>query len=105
VSRSAAYAMWDDDRDRCPDCGRPTEICADATRDWFPQKTVCWASAARSVAIRRWQARTENASPDAAGYLPDDGVTISVSQIDLTPDEDFLTPSIFQPFLQPEGGD
>lgn len=56
---------------------------------------------------RRWDNKTADAMPDAAGYLPGDGATIWVSPHDLTPDDDFLAPAIFQPGnprQQTEGG-
>lgn len=104
-SREAAYALWSDDRERCPDCGQPREVCGNPDVDYFPHRTICWATAARRVALRRWEVRTKDARPDAAGYLPDDGVTVWVSRHDHAPDDDFLTPSIFQPIEHSEGGD
>lgn len=107
-SREAAYALWQDERERCPECGQPRDVCADPDLDYYAQKSICWATAARLVNQRRWDDRNENARKDAAGYLPTDGVTIWVSPVDLTPDSDFLAPAIFQPGnprQQTEGGD
>jgi hypothetical protein len=59
--------------------------------DNYPQRTVCWVTAAREVAERRWERRTEGAKPDSAGYLPGDGMRIWMSREDLSPDDDFLT--------------
>ena len=75
-------------------------MCADRDRDYFPQRTICWATAARRVAQRRWEKRIDGARPDAAGYLPDDGVTIWVSPHDISPDDDFLS----RPTQRTEGG-
>ena len=88
-NREAAYSLYDDEQQRCPDCGQPREVC-EQVRDYFPQRTVCWATAARSVARRRFEKLHEHANPDPAGYLPTDGVTVWVSQRDLSPDDDFL---------------
>jgi hypothetical protein len=107
-SREAAYALWQDERERCPECGLPRDVCSDPDVDYYAQKTTCWATAARKVNIRRWEKKTEGAVSDAAGYLPDDGVTVWVSRHDLTPDEDFLAPAVFQPGnprTQTKGGD
>ena len=107
-SRQTAYDLWQDERERCPHCGQPTSVCSDPSHDYFAQKSICWATAARLVNQRRWDKRIEGATPDAAGYLPDDGVTIWVSTVDLTPDADFLAPAVFQPDnprAQTEGGD
>jgi len=76
-------------------------VCADRDVDYFPQRTICWATAARRVAQRRWEKRIKDANPDAAGYLPDDGVTVWVSPHDLTPDDDFLS----RPTERTDGGD
>ena len=88
--RDAAYALYDDEQQRCPDCGQPREVCEQSATDYFPQRTVCWATAARAVARRKFEQLHENAHPDPAGYLPTDGVTVWVSQRDLSPDDDFL---------------
>ena len=80
-------------------------MCADPNVDYFPQKTVCWATAARRVAQRRWDKRIEEARPDMAGYLPNDGVTIWVSPHDLEPDGDFLARPSSSLNEQTEGGD
>jgi hypothetical protein len=92
-SREAAYSLYDDEQERCPDCGQTRTECARADVDYFPQKTVCWATAARRVAMRKWDAMNEGKKPDAAGYLPTDGATVWVSRHDLEPDHDFLNPS------------
>lgn len=102
-SREAAYALWQDERERCPDCGQPRSICSDPSVDYFPQRAICWATAALRVAQRRWDRHTEDAQPDASGYLPGDGVTVWVSTTDLEPDNDWLTGTASQ--QAQEGGD
>lgn len=84
------YAMAEYQNALCPSCGRLRSLCENPDVDWYPQMHVCWASAAQSVASRRWHKKHEDAKPDAAGYLPTDGGFVWVSTEDLTPDDDFL---------------
>ena len=89
-SREAAYALHQDDLERCPQCKGPRDECADPGKDWFPQQHICWKTAAEQVLRRRWNEKHEDAEPDAVGYLPTDGVALWVSLDDLTPDDDFV---------------
>lgn len=92
-SRESAYTVYDDEQERCPDCGQTRAECANPDVDYFPQKAMCWATAAREVATRKWDRMNEDKAPDIAGYLPTDGARIWVSRHDLEPDDDFLNPS------------
>lgn len=56
---------------------------------WFPQRTVCYASAAREVTARRLLKRHEKNQP-GIDLHPTDGVSVWVSTEDLTPDDDFV---------------
>jgi hypothetical protein len=89
-TRQAAYALYEDKAERCPDCGRLRSECSDPETLYYPQLTRCWATAAREVATRKWRAKNEHAKPDSAGYKPDDGTSVWVSEFDLTPDDDFI---------------
>jgi hypothetical protein len=82
----------------CPDCGNPRSVCSDPNVDNFPQRSVCWVTAAQEVAMRAWHKKIgPNPKPDSVGYLPTDGVRIWMSRSDLTPDDDFLSPVGSQP--------
>ena len=74
----------------CRDCGNLRSVCSDPMQLWYPQRTICYATADLSVHRRRWAKKNENARPDHAGRLPDDGTTLWVSTEDLTPDDKFL---------------
>lgn len=88
--RDAWYALWEYEQEVCPDCGNLRAICSDPETDWYPQRTVCWATATRENVDRRWRKKHEKREPDAAGFLPTDGTRIWASALDLTPDDDFL---------------
>lgn len=111
ASPDAEYriAKWEQDRDRCPVHGGSTQECPDDERDWFPQRDVCWPAAQLAAANRRYAMLHEGApyhdgsfarwakEPSADfpfHYL--DGVTIWLSPVDLTPDDDFLGQSVPQ---------
>lgn len=78
----------------CPQCKNLRAICSDpegvAGEGYYPQLDVCWVTASRDVASRRWHKKHEKASPDSAGYLPTDGAALWSSPLDLSPDDDFL---------------
>lgn len=87
---------WDDDEREmqhaldelvCPSCGNLRSVCSDPEVAWFPQRTVCNATAAREIVQRRLRM-----GHDAAGWgpHPTDGVGVWVSQYDLSPDDDFV---------------
>lgn len=94
-----------DERERleCPQCGRPITECSDPERDWFPQRTLCYATMAQSWADARYDKKHE-ARPYHDGSFKQwskdrnqrfrfharDGVKIWVHSADLTPDDDFL---------------
>lgn len=82
--------MWEYDQAICPQCGNLRAVCEDPNTDWYPQRSVCYSSAATEVTNRKWHKRHEKATPDSNGFLPTDGVVVWVSPEDLTPDDDFL---------------
>ena len=89
-SRQAAYALHVDELERCQQCNGPRSECEDDSVAWYPQRHICWKTAAAEVAMRRWERVNEDAKPDAAGYLPTDGTKLWVASEDLTPDDDFI---------------
>jgi hypothetical protein len=96
-------AEWETERAKCPQCGRDRDECSDPDVDWYPQRSICWATVAQRVAIRHYnELHAEepyhdgsflNSAKSYSRQTPfrfDDGVTIWVSRQDLTPDDDFL---------------
>lgn len=88
--RDSWYAKWEYEAAICPQCGRLRSVCEDPATPWYPQRSTCWASAAQEVVLRKLHDKHEKSTPDGAGYLPTDGVSVWVSDQDLTPDDNFL---------------
>lgn len=91
------------ERERCPKCGGPASECADPERDWFPQRTVCYAEMVRDAVERKYERLHEHApyhdgtfeswakEPSVEHpYHFKAGVTIWVADHDVNPDDDFL---------------
>jgi hypothetical protein len=57
---------------------------------FYPQRRICWITAAEQVAQRRFRELHEKTKPDEAGYLPTDGVAIYADVEDTNPDDRFL---------------
>jgi hypothetical protein len=57
---------------------------------WYPQRSVCWATASREAVNRRLHEKRQDVKPDERGYLPSDGETVWVSLLDLSPEDDFV---------------
>lgn len=91
AEREAWIAKWEFDQETCPDCGQQRSVCSDPAADYYPQRRICWASAASEVVHRHWSKLHDDDKPDSAGYLPADGVSLWVSPYDLSPGDDFLS--------------
>lgn len=69
-------------------------ICHDsagmAGEGYYPQRDVCYVTATREHAQRRWGELHKNPTPDEGGWLPGDGMTIWAALVDSHPDDDFL---------------
>jgi hypothetical protein len=81
--------ILDYQREVCPSCGNLRSVCEDPDRLWYPQRSVCWATASRENVVRRLNEKRRDVEPDR-GYLPSDGEHIWVSTHDLTPEADWL---------------
>ena len=95
----------DDNVQQCRECGGPIATCGHAERLWFPQRTVCYATMARAAAQRDYDALAETYGgwhdgtfenwakerDEAHPFAHDDGVTIWVSEHDLTPEANWLS--------------
>lgn len=76
-------------RDLCSACGNLRTVCSDPDRVWYPQRTMCYATANREVTQRRVLKRNEDVKQTADALHPMDGMGVWVSEDDLTPDDDF----------------
>lgn len=76
--------------DVCRECGNLKSVCADPTVPWYPQRSYCYASAAREQIWRR--TRKAFKQPDSTQAEPHttDGLAWWMSQHDLTPEDDFF---------------
>lgn len=88
---------------KCPECNRPASACSDATRTWFPQRSVCYVTMETAAANARYDELHED-KPYHDGnfgswskersplhpYHARDGVNIWVHDVDLSPDDRFL---------------
>lgn len=72
-------------QDICPDCGNLRNVCSDPKRDWYAQRTMCYATAAREQLVRTLQ--KQHGDPDGGKPHPLDGLTSWVSDQDLNPDD------------------
>lgn len=92
--RESWYALEEWQASLCPHCGNPRVICSNPDgldgRGFYPQRDVCYVTAARERTQRQFSRLHEKAKPDPAGYLPTDGVHIRASLYDESPEDDFL---------------
>jgi hypothetical protein len=96
VARSWGYKLdeWrnlpDEDRDLllaeheliCPQCGNLRSDCSDPERDWFPQESVCWATATLQSGKRDLAEFYADEKPQTGHLHPLDGVTVWASDVD-----------------------
>ena len=88
---------------RCSACGGPAGECEDSAKPWFPWRRVCFRTMERLAAQHAWRdlhsdrpwhdgtftSWAEKRSPSHP-YHFDDGVTVGVAPMDVSPDDDFL---------------
>jgi hypothetical protein len=74
----------------CRECGNLRSVCSDPTLPWYPQRSYCYASAARDQIWRRTRKAYKHPDADAAEPHVTDGLTWGMSRHDLTPDDDFF---------------
>lgn len=72
----------------CSSCGNLSSICSNPDVDWYPQKSTCWASAGHALTQRRIDEKYGLERTTQPHTL--DGVTVWVSDQDLSPDDPFF---------------
>lgn len=98
---------WDAQQSICPHCNRPREDCSDPDRAFYPQRSICYATRERVAAQERYAALHEAGSgriyhdglernwsetwTTATPYKYDAGVSVWVADVDLNPDDHFLS--------------
>lgn len=73
----------------CPHCGNLRSVCSDPDVPWYPQRSVCYATAARELTGRRVRERYKS-KPGTEVLHPTDGVSIWMAQDDLGTADDFF---------------
>lgn len=103
LERDLWITRWEARQAACPECGLPPSECGDREKAWYPQRHVCLKTMAHRAAARAYEEK-HKAQPFHDGtfthwakeYGPmtpfhyDDGVTVWVSEDNLTPDDDFI---------------
>lgn len=77
-------------RDICPSCGNLRSECSDPERQWFPQRTMCYASASLEVVRRRVTKKYGHPTHNDSEVHDTDGMQVWVAQDDLSPDDNFV---------------
>ena len=93
----AFRALSDDDQaemiayvvDICPSCGNLKSVCSDPDRPFYPQRSMCYATAVRELTSRRLRAKHKG-EPGTQDLHPLDGMGLWASPEDHTPDDDFV---------------
>jgi hypothetical protein len=73
----------------CKTCGNLRSVCSDPDLALYPQRSMCYSSAARELTVRRLREK-HKAEPGTAELHPLDGLSVWMSPEDLTPDDDFV---------------
>lgn len=88
----------------CGHCHKPVADCSDPEKVWYPQRSVCFVSMENAAANARYTALHEKRPyhdgtftswakerSDRHPYHADWGTTVWVHDVDLSPNDDFLT--------------
>lgn len=67
----------------CPQCGNLRSVCS-TVEGWYPQRSMCYASGAQEATMRKLRERHKD-HPEQM-----DGMTVWMSEADLTPDDNFV---------------
>lgn len=91
----------------CPSCGNLRSVCSDPTVPWYPQRSVCYASAAREQVWRMTRDRYGHPEPTQKTAHKTDGLVWLTTQHDLTPQDDFFGEGSYVPGagLPPSNGE
>ncbi len=73
----------------CSQCGNLRSVCANPEVGLYPQRSMCYFTAAEAVTWRRIHAKHEDNKPGKAPH-PLDGMSVWMSDQDLTPEDDFV---------------
>lgn len=96
-------AVWENEQQVCRHHGGPISECPDDEKDWFPQRHICYVEMQLKAAQRAYDERhkaqsfhngtfthwSEKWSPYTPFHYMD-GVTLWMSEVELSPDDNFL---------------
>ena len=74
----------------CDRCGNLRSVCSDPASVWYPQRSVCYATAAAEQTWRRTHKVFEHPQHDSPEPHMVDGLHWWASPYDLTPEDDFF---------------
>lgn len=74
----------------CPRCGNLREVCSDPEVGYYPQRDVCYSTAAHELTMRRLKSKHKDNEPGPDEFHPLDGVRVWMSAHNLTPDDKFV---------------
>lgn len=84
--RDSWYALEEYRGAICSNCGNFIAVCSSPggldDQGYYVAQHVCYATATREATLRRISKKFEQSKPDVQGFLPTDGVSISVSLVD-----------------------
>lgn len=89
----------------CPSCGNLRTVCSDPGVPWYPQRSVCYASAAREQVWRMTRRRYGHPEPTQETPHQTDGLVWLTLQQDLTPEDDFFGEGSYVPGAKQPPGD
>lgn len=72
----------------CPSCGNLRSVCSNPDQEFYPQRSMCYATAAKEITVRRLRKKHDK-EPGTEPH-PLDGMAVWVSTDDLSPDDDFV---------------
>lgn len=73
----------------CERCGNLRSVCGDPEIGLYPQRSMCYVTAAEAVTWRRLREKHKKNEPGTAPH-PLDGLSVWMSEHDLTPDDHFV---------------
>lgn len=74
----------------CSSCGFLRSVCSDPELGVYPQRSMCYVTAAETFTWRRVREKHKGNEPGTKEMHPLDGMSVWMSEQDLTPDDNFV---------------
>ncbi len=91
--------------DVCERCGNLRSVCSDPNVTWYPQRTICYATAIAERMYRRTNKIYKHPEPTDDSEHATDGMQWWSSTHDITPDDDFFGEAALLGRLEHPSGD